>query len=195
MKLRRLSFIILGLLTSSLRAKEREARSYEKLQLLLAKAPYTVVVFYDNSREHRKNKELKQKIRNLQVMFRAVSKDSTYKEANLQFIKADISRSNLAQALRTYGINTVPQFLLFLGRERIKGQALKGFIYRDDLERFINQNLKGQMQQQMKEKEQARKRELQEAKIRAYNRPYWGSPYWYYGYYPYWWGPYRYGYW
>jgi len=168
-------------------ARDRRVRSVDSFDSMLAKAPYSVVLFYDNSREVRKTPEMRGVIKGLKSMMRSLSKDPNYKEANLQFLQVDVARRNLNELAQRYHVQTYPTAILFLGREAT-GSRLTGKVYRDQLRALINRTFKSQMQSILKEKAQQRKRELERARIRAYNRAYWG-PYWGWGYgwgYPYW---------
>ncbi len=172
--------------------KVKKARSDKKLNIMLSKSPFSAVMLYPEIKELRRDKSWRSQLRDTQIMFRSVSDDDFYKAADLNFIQAKVD-SDFALAAQKYNVKDVPKFLLFQGREPMYG-TLAGFIYRDQLENFINRNLKTELDQRLKEKQKERKRQLEQAKINAYNRayrwgPYWGS-YWGYGYWPYWQGPY-----
>ncbi len=172
----------------SLGAKDRKVRSADSFDSMLARAPYSVVLFYDNSRENKRDPEMRGVIKGLESMFRSLSKDPEYKEADLQFLRVDVARRNLSELAQRYRVQTFPSAVLFLGRE-VTGSRLTGKVYRDQLQSLINRTFKAQMQSVLKEKEQQRKRQLERARIRAYSRAYWGGPYgWGYGGYgyPYW---------
>jgi hypothetical protein len=181
--------LFLLILATSLCAKDIRVRSLDVLRKKLSQSPYTVVLFYDKSRENMRNKEIKQKIVDLESMFRSLSKDDYYKDANLQFIRAEVNREALQSVQRRYSLLQLPAFAIFLGRE-LKAK-LYGYVFRDTVENFIERNLKSKMEETIKQADELRKKRLEEAKIRAYNRPYWYGPYWYGGYYPYWWYGYR----
>lgn len=172
-------------------ARVKKARSYKKLNIILSKSPFSAVMLYPETKELRRDKSWRSQLRDTQIMFRSVSDDDFYKAADLNFIQAKANKG-FAEAPRKYNVQDVPKFLLFQGREPMYG-TLAGFIYRDQLENFINRNLKTELDQRLKEKQKAQKRKLEQAKIDAYNRAYqWGAwgPYWAYGYWPYWQGPY-----
>jgi cysteinyl-tRNA synthetase len=166
-------------------AKDIRVRSIDKLSKKLAQAPYSLVLFYDKSRELMRNDEMKQKIGDMEAMFLSLSKDDYYKDANLQFIRAQVNKQDLQSAQQKYQLTELPAFAIFLGRQ-LKA-TLYGYVFRDAVEQFIEQNLKSKMEEIIKQADELRKKRLEEAKIRAYNRPYYYGPYWYGGYYPYWW--------
>lgn len=164
-------------------AKDKKARSYNSFYELLAKSPYTVVLFYNSKNDTKEN------TKDLLLMFRSLSDDPEYKDADLLFMRADLSRDKLQSLSRTFDING-PAVQLFIGRQPITGARIDGLIDRTGITHLINRFLSQKISEYLKEKDEARKRALEDAKIRAYNRAYYWEPYWYYGY-PY--GPY--GYW
>ena len=183
------------LLANAVLAKDKRARSSEKLRSMLANAPYSLVLFFEKDRQSMKDKLRRQKISNMEKMFRSLSRDSYYKDAQLQFIRADVSRGDLKASIGRYNIKQLPSFVIFLGRE-LKS-ILSGFAFRDAVEDLIERNLKSKMSETIKQADELREKRLEESKIRAYNRslwyPYWGGYGWGVG--PYWGGPYwRYGY-
>ncbi len=183
---RKMLFLLIPV--TSLCAKDIRVRSSDALRKKLSQSPYTVVLFYDKSRENMQDKKIKQKVVDMESMFRSLSKDDYYKDANLQFIRAEVNRKGLQSVPRMYSLSQFPVFAIFLGRE-LKAR-LYGYVFRDTVENFIERNLKNKIEEVIKQANELRKKRLEEAKIRAYNRPYWYGPYWYGGYYPYW----RYGY-
>ncbi len=174
--------------------KDKRARSADAFYRLLSSAPYSLVVFYDRSKSAMRNDVTKEDIKDLEVMLRSLSKNPLYKGADLQIVRVDIGRRDLGKVAQEYAIETLPTYMIFLGREPI-GNKLTGFAYRSKVNALIDQNLKEKMNVRLKEKEKERKRELEAARIRAYNRAYYWGPYWYGGYYPYWRGPYFRSYW
>ncbi len=190
--------LFFALCVSAVCAKDIRVRSSEALRKKLTQAPYSLVLFYDDSREMKKDKNARDAIDNMEAMFRSLSKDAPYKDAQLQFIRAQVNREGLHSVLRRYELKQLPAFVIFLGRE--KQAVAYGNLYRDDVEQFIEMNLKNKMKEVIKQADELRKKRLEEAKIRAYNRPYiygpygygpWLYPYGWYGYgRPYWYGGY-----
>ncbi len=174
----------------SLNAKYKKARSVDSFYGLLARAPYAVALFYDKSKDNMRDEAIRRSIKDLEIMFRSLSKNPAYKEADLQFIRVDVARRDLSSLAEQYRIRYYPTAMTFVGRELV-GQPIAGKLYREQLQSLINQNLGQKMQAVMKEKQKQRQRELQRARIRAYQWAAWG-PYWYggyggyYGYRPYW---------
>jgi hypothetical protein len=173
--------------------KDKKASSSKKLYQLLAQAPYSLVVFYDRGKEALKDATIKQNILDLETMLIMLSKSPFYEGADLQIIRVDTSQKDMADAIEEFAIDVVPTFMIFLGRQP-KNERLTGFAYRPAVMAFIDQNLKEEMNRYMQKKEEQWQRELEIARIGAYNRaylwgPYWNA-YWYGGYFPYWYGPY-----
>lgn len=197
--MKKVSFYIITLLFVSIaQAKDIRVRSSEALRKKLTQAPYSIVLFYNDSREARKDTALRSSIVNMESMFRSLSKEGYYRDAQLQFIRAQVNREGLHSVMRRYELQKIPAFAIFLGRQ--KQAVAYGNLYRDDVEQFIELNLKNKMKEIIKQANELRKKRLEEAKIRAYNRPYIYGPYGYgpwlypYGWYgfgrPYWYGGY-----
>jgi hypothetical protein len=190
--------LMIALSMGFLCAKDIRVRSSEALRKKLTQAPYSIVLFYDDSRELKKDKNARDAIVNMEAMFKSLSKEDYYKDAQLQFIRAQVNREGLHPVLRRYELKKLPAFVIFLGRE--KQSVAYGNLYRDDVEKFIAMNLENKMKDVIKQADELRKKRLEEAKIRAYNRPYtygpygygpWLYPYGWYGYgRPYWYGGY-----
>ncbi len=188
------SLIFIFIAFSTAVARDIKVVSTDKLYRLLAAAPYSLVLFYNRDKSAIRDETIRQNISDTEIMLRSLSRSPLYDGADLQIILADVSRGNLAQALEEYKVTTIPTFMTFIGRAPA-GDQLSGFADREPLTEFIDKNLKEQINKHMQEKAAKRERDLETARIDAYNRNYWlGSPYWdsfwYGGYYPYWFGPY-----
>lgn len=183
----------------SARNKLVRVSSRDSFYNTLARSLYSVVMFYDKSKDVMRDPELKRKTNDLEEMFASLSKNPDYVEAELMFMRVDVSRKDLAEIAYSLGVKDFPSFRLFLGGQMIKGVGIQGFTYRNNVQMLIDDHLADRMKQVMREKERKRERELEKAKISAYqNATWWGpwgpyaSPYWYYPYWsgPYWNGPY-----
>lgn len=174
--------------------KDKKAGSYSSFYDQLARAPYVVALFYDKNKENMRDPEIRQDIKQLGIMFHSISEDPEYKDADLLFVQVDISRGDLASVARGLRINQFPAIQLFIGREAVSGATIQGTIEREQVHNLIDKYLRKNIDEYRKDKDAARRRELERAKIRAYNSVSWG-PYWY-GYYgaPYWGGYYGPGY-
>ena len=146
-----------------------------------------------------KDKAIRQEIVDLEKMFRSLSNNPRYKGANLFFLRADVARDDIAKVAQDYNVKVFPTVQVFIGRQQIQGARIQGFVSRDQINRLIKTYLKSKIDTYLQEKDKALERELEQAKIRAYNRPYIYGPYGLYPYgygYPYGWynfyGP-RYG--
>ena len=173
--------------------KEFRVRSVSKFDKLVSKYRYAVVMLYRSDKETKRDSELRQKIKDLQVMFKSLSKVSRYKETDLQFLNVNVAKKDLSEVMQRLGIQTVPTFVLFNGGVPIRDQnkhiaKLQGSVYRNQLQEFIEKHLSEQLEDVIEAKEKERKRKLEEARIRYYEQPYY--PYGYPGYYYY----YPYGY-
>ena len=90
---------------------------------------------------------------------------------------------------RGLGIEQFPTIQIFVGRQPLVGARIQGSIERMQLHSLIDRFLRKKIDAYLQDKDAARRRELERAKIRAYNRAYYWGPYGYYGYgYPYWGG-------
>ncbi|HLE76562.1 MAG TPA: hypothetical protein VI521_02180 [Candidatus Babeliales bacterium] len=177
------AFLSLG----TLYAKDIRVRSADALRKKLAQAPYSLVLFYDNSRELKKrDAAARESIDDMEILFRSLSNDAHYKDAQLQFVRAETNRNELQSAIKSYDLSQLPAWVIFLDRQ--KQAVAYGNLFRDDVEQFIAMNLKNKMKETIKQADELRKKRLEEAKIQAYSRPYWYGPYWAGGgLYPYWW--------
>lgn len=187
--------LALGVMLSvcfAIAAKEKKATSSARLYRMLAQAPYSLVVFYDRSKEILKDKTTKQNILDLESMIHFLNKSPFYAGSDLQIIRVDVAQKGFDEAIKKFSIEVVPTFMIFLGQQS-KSERLTGFAYRPAVMAFIDRNLKEEMNQYMKKKKEQQQRELEVARINAYNRAYLWGPYWnayWYGGYPYWYGPY-----
>lgn len=174
-------------------AKVRSVRSLDDFMKRVSRAEYSVALFVDKSKENMRNDEKKRLIKDLEIMFKSVSDDSQYKDADLQFLSVDVARKNAIQIAQNYAITAFPATIVLLGRQAVAGALRQGNIYRDQLQQLIDTHLSTQMSEVMKRKAEAQKRALERAKVRALTYPNWGyGGYW--GGYPYWgWGGGYYG--
>lgn len=170
------------LAVGSMHAKDKRVKSADAFDLMLARAPYSVVLFYDRSRDNMRDPETRNMITSLESMFRSLSKTPDYEEAELQFLRVDVSRRDMDTVSERFGVKSYPTVLLFLDRQPLV-QRLSGTVYREQLQQLIEENLKEKMNEIKQGKQEQRKRALERARIRAYQ---WGGPFWYGGYYPYW---------
>lgn len=196
MKMRKLykfvSLLALGN-TPSIVTKTIEAKSITRLHELLAKYDNAVLLLYKDDKQLRKNPKLQYKIYDLPIMFRATSLNSRYKEANVNFIRMNMTRI-VCDLPPEWNVTCFPTFLLFEKGEIVKDfcspALLQGFVSRKKLDEFINQHLAHAIQKSIKEKSQARQWRLDEAIVKSYERP--ACYYFTYpgAYYPYWHGYY-----
>jgi hypothetical protein len=179
-------------------AKETGVSSERKLQDLVIKNQYAVLMLYQEDSQTRKDKMKREQIRQLREMFEAVSSDTVYKEADLAFLSANVAKKGVAFLPDRYKIQLqeLPAFVIYKNSKPAKGAngqplVLTGFVDRGKLQDFINQNLEAELQDVLEEKAEARKAELEEARIRSYYAPrvYFGlgfgggyPPYWGWGY-------------
>ncbi len=191
-----LAMVILFVFTVPVDARVRRIKSLNEMMTRLATAPYSVILFLDKNKESMRDQNLKQRINDTETMFRSISENPTYKDAGLQFMSVDIARDNLVSVARKYSIAGFPAVLAFSGMQSVGNNAIiQGAIYRDNVETYINTHLGLKIKEILKEKDEARQRELERAQIRAAYWPYMYAPYWYYGYNPYWGFGYPYGPW
>lgn len=178
------AFLMLLLICGLSYAKAARVRSMQDLRKKLATSEYSIVLFTDKSRDNMRNAVLKNKIKDMEAMFSSLSESDYYTNAKLQFIEADVNKRSLVEAPKAFRLYRLPALMIFFGRQ--PDAKLYGFVYRDTVERFINQHLSARMNRAIKEFDEQRKRDLEKAKIKAYNRDYIYGPYGYGGFYPYW---------
>lgn len=174
-------------------AKEISLRSENRLKDIIIKDRYAVLMLYKEDKDTRKDKKMTEDLRYLKETFKAVSSDDFYKESDLSFLTSNVAKKELVDLPEKLGVKQLPAFVLFQDGKAIRGAdgqklILSGFVARDALQGFIDQNLKDELEDVIEEKAEIRKRELEEARIRSYYAPQvyfglgYGYPYGYYGY-------------
>lgn len=168
--------LVYGLSLVTAWAKEIPVKSDRRLQDLIIKNQYAVLMIYQEDQETKKDKNMREQLRQLREMFKAVSSDTFYKEADLAFLTANVASKELDYLPRRYQIKTLPAFVIFKNSKSAEVAAgqplvLSGFVDRGQLQDFIDENLKAELEDVLKEKAEARKAELEEARIRSYYAP------------------------
>ena len=177
-------------------AKEVSVSSEKKFYRRLDKHDLAVVMFYKEDREVRKDRVLKQRIKNLENMFKATSTIRRYEEANIVFIKVNTAKNAVSDLHRDFQVTKLPAFVVFKYNTPVRDEQknivqLNGFVSREALKEFIDKNLEDAIDDIIEEKGEIRKRKLEEERLRY---RYYG-PYFNYGYSPYYYhSPYYYGY-
>jgi hypothetical protein len=192
MKISKLFLVSVVLLASCVAyAKFDSMKNRNEFEKDTSRAQFAVALFYDASKEARKDEQLGHKIKGLERMFKDASRNQDYKDAGVLFASSNISRRDLDSVAQKYNITQLPSILLLRYGSLVRNKETKqlvmltGFVTRNDLEMFIKNHFGKEIR---KEARETRKR-------REANRAYWsvgfgyGYPYWGYGY------PYYRGYW
>ena len=171
-------------------ARHETAGSERTFDRLIVRNDLVVAMFYESSSELRKDRAERKRIQRFERMFKNLSNRSRYKETKVAFLRVNVAKKGMADVAQEYGIEEVPAFVLFDGGELIEVAAgkptkLVGYVSRHQLQEFIEQNLKDEIDEVLKEKEERRRRRREEAVERSYYYGYGYSPYYspyYYGY-------------
>jgi hypothetical protein len=198
--IRKLDFILIAMLITTIfvplsYTRMREAKSDNKFYNYLMKQPLGVAMFYLEDKETKKDKDYQRKMNNLERIFEAIGKQGYYKEGGVQFIKANTRYDTIDELAKSFSISTLPAFILFKNGVAIKDElgnfiTLTGWITYDQLEKFIREHLKDDIEKNIKQRAE-RIRQIRELERLSYiyyrpyfywgYGPYWGYPYWGYG--------------
>ncbi len=176
-------------------------KSIKKISTFYKKINKDLVIahFYFKDKKVKKNKELYNKYKHVNAVFKATESI----EDEVHFIKINIERSHLKNLAKSYDITRTPTFILFrfgkkiatlsgLAHEQVTVDRLKKFIW-DYFEDEIIEKIK---KRAAREEELARQRRFYYYYYgHPYNHPFYYPPgYWGPHYYPYGWHrPYRHG--
>jgi hypothetical protein len=123
-----------------------EIRSRSKFERLLDKRSLVVALFYKNDRDTRKNKDLTRNIAELERMFKRISEDGRYKDAQVMFVRINVASKDAQVIADEYGVITLPTFMLFsegrpvhTGGSSSRIATKRGFIRGNALSFFIDE--------------------------------------------------------
>lgn len=172
------------IMLNDLLAKHKNIGSAATCRSLLAKNNLVVSLFY--VQEKKMPRDFRNQIKSLYSMFRKMSSVYRYKYAEVLFMSINVAKKNLAEIVKEYKLpeptDKNPVFVLFKGAQVVTSE--QGFLSREDIEKLIDKNFDKEMKEVEKEKDLQRKRRLEDARRRAYDRAYWwGSDWPYDGYY------------
>lgn len=195
--------ILLYVARSSLISKEVVIRSQDKLDRSLARYPAAVLLVYDSKVFTCQNKE---SIKKAMTVFRELSRDCYYRQADLPFFVVDISSRKIGRSIGyCWQLTNLPAIIVIqegqpVGDAQGNIKVLHQLVNRGQLTQFIDDTIGEQLQLLIAQKDEDRQRRLAEARIQYYESSYaplegdyagdysWAYPYWGYGYgYP--WAP------
>lgn len=197
-----LFFVSLAMLNNAF-GKHRRVTSARGLADAVSVNELVVALFYVEQRGVAR--DVREKLREAQKAFRAVSKIDSYDYAGILFAGVNTAREDILEMTIRYGITRPepesPSLALFRGGKMVA--SLSGFQDREDIKNVIEQYFSQDIVRITKDKDAVRLRRLEAARLRAAENaaayPYWGGwPYYggWYGYgagWPYyssgWWGP------
>lgn len=192
------AFMVLGSLLgvqASMSAKIVRVKSASRFYRALRKYPLAVVMFYAESKQMREQ-GLKEDIDAVERRFENVSQTSSFYDADVAFIKVNTEKRDLQSVANDFSVAQVPTVVLFdregtivRDKEGKNILMLSGYnMTTQQLQKFVEDNLGGDIQDILDEAAAARKRRQER---RYYYAPYGGFGWGGYGY-PY--GGYGYGY-
>lgn len=140
MKSNKLIVMIILCCAVVLNAKVRSVSTRRDLERTISQGQIVIVLFY----ETQKNTNSKDKNKDLIRMYEDVSSYKPYNDADLVFLKVNVGRKDLMGLAQLYDITKTPTIVFFnQGRRFIDGQGrainIEGFISRDQIESFIDQ--------------------------------------------------------
>jgi len=191
--------MLLGLLTP-LNARVRTVKSSALFNSIVGKSSLAVVLFYDHDRAIRRaNPDLFEQNVQLESTFKTVASRGAYQEAGIQFLLANVSRSNLLSTARSYGFKEYPVCVLFKNGRPVpmkSGQRsiIHDFFTAEQLHNMINTLWVDEIDQRIQEKQEERREIARERALYSpsigfgvgYGYPYYGG--WGYPYYGGYWG-------
>ncbi len=187
-----LILVALGM-RSTLVGKITSVKSERRFNKLTVRNELVVVMFYDRekkkARDRKEREEQREYYDKLFAMFKSASKIFDYKEAEVKFLKVNLARKKAADLQHDFDIIETPTFMLFKDGSPVRDEKgaiaqLKGIVSREKLREFIDKYFEERIEEIMNQKEEIRRRRLEELRYRRYYYPY------YYGYYPYYYRPY-----
>jgi hypothetical protein len=198
-----ISFFCAGLgLLIDLSARQSAAYSKQRFSSLLRKNDLSVVLFYHQDFKSKKNKLEKKNTTELLKDFKAASRIREFSRASVRFISVNTAKSKIKDLADKYGIAKKkiivkdqsimiarPTIMLFKNGKNFNNIRITGDLSKARIKAFVDQYFSNDIRKVIKEKDEERKRKLEEARYRHYYTPYyynygWSWPY-HHGYWPY----------
>ena len=166
-------------LSSTMVAKVIEIKSEEKLNRIMRKNILSVVLFYNEDRQTRHDRYMREQLRSLRQDFKALSVSPRYQDADVVFVTANIARGDLQALWQELGAQEVPVAVLYRDGSVVSDKnnnvaMLPGLFRQGDLKKFINDNLNKDIDDILEIKSERRRARLEEDRLRA---RYYGSYY------------------
>jgi len=188
-------------ISSGLRARSRdrggeiEASSWRKFQRLTDRYRYIVAMFYYDDDDMG---DLEDDVDELRRMFRAVSREQRYEDAQVAFLRINLVWRNTDEIAEAFQVaaDKIPSFLLIKNGDAVRGDGrrplmLTGYVSHDELVKFIDAKWHDELIDEAERIEETRERRAESSRMYWYYDPWpyygWGWP-WYgrrWGYY--WW--------
>lgn len=151
------AFICAFMITEYVQAKARSVTTRRDFERNLSRDAMVVALFY----EDQKGGGMRDKNKGLIGMYEDVSKYQPYDDADIIFLKVNVSRKELADLASLYGVTTIPMFLFFSKGQRLidaQGNPImaEGFISRMDLQALIDRYYGMQIKNYVAQKEKKR---------------------------------------
>lgn len=155
-----------------------EAKSIKKFYRAVARRdrPLTVVLFYDRCQQCHGGYDIK----GLMRLVSMVSNTLQYREGDLQFVKVNVDRNDLAQLQHDLSIYDLPTFVLFQDGVPVTDESgnvaqLYGAVDSEQLRDFINSYLGDSLQDRIDYKEEVRQRKAEAAAYYWNTYPWWAG--------------------
>ena len=161
----------------SLYGRALELNSRSRLFARINESYLSIVQFYCSDRTSNAYACQKEDYKCIKSGFNAVSQNSRFKQAEIDFILMNCSCDT--SIAREFCFSTFPTTMLFVNGVPVPGAILKGFAHECDINVFIESYLADNIDDVIHDKRKERKQK-QQAQLAAWAA--W-SPYWYGGYY------------
>jgi len=169
------------------REGEIEVGSRRKFEKLTDQYRYVVAMFYYRDKEMRSKGTLSEEIEELKRMFRAVSREQRYENAQVAFLRINLAWKHAHEIAQAFQITAdkIPSFILIKNGDAVrdtKGDPfmLTGYASRDALIGFIDTHWRDQLVDEAKRLAEVRERREQDSRVYWYYDPWprsgWGWP-------------------
>jgi len=165
-------------------SNEVTVSSWRQFEKVTNKFRYAVVMFYYNHSQMHEDEQLQGDIDELKRMFRAVSREQRYENADVVFLRINLAWEGAGKISNAFDITnaTIPSFLLIKNGDAVrvsfnKPIMLIGYVDRDQLIAFIDKHWHDELIDEAERVEDEKERRREEQRT-----------YWYYDPWPYYYG-------
>ena len=172
------SFFCAGLgLLIDLSARHSTAYSEDRFFDLLRKYELSVVLFYYQDYQSKKNKDEKKDIADLLKDFKSASKIRSFKKADILFMPVNLAREKVENLANQYGISKKkiivkeeslmihrPTIMLFKDGKPFNNIRITGDLSKSRIKKYVNQYFREFIDEILKQKEEDRKKRLEESR-------------------------------